>query len=208
MRALTGLRNLIYQIVTAAFQSVKPNAAEIGLHLVRRTALVESIAALDTKPVLHGDNGSTLKATTVLTMLHWLGVKPSYSQPCVSNDNAYAESLFRTAKYRPEFPAKGFSRLDEARQGPGLLNSCIGTTAITTTAASATSARSNGTLATTRAAWRLGTSLYLQAMQRNPARWSRNMLDWSHIGAVTLSQKRDAILNLAAGTQHTQQKAA
>ena len=29
------------------------------------------------KPVLHGDNGSTLKATTVLAMLNWLGVKPS-----------------------------------------------------------------------------------------------------------------------------------
>ncbi len=57
----------------------------------RRSA--ESIATLDAKPVLHGDNGSTLKATTVLAMLHWLGVKPSYSRPRVSDDNAYAESL-------------------------------------------------------------------------------------------------------------------
>ena len=66
-----------------------------------------------TKPVLHGDNGATLKATTVIAMLNWLGVKPSYSRPRVSDDNAYAESLFRTAKYRPEFPAKGFfERLD------------------------------------------------------------------------------------------------
>ena len=28
------------------------------------------------RPVLHGDDGATLKATTVLAMLHWLGVKP------------------------------------------------------------------------------------------------------------------------------------
>ena len=48
-------------------------------------------------------------------MIHWLGVKPSYSRPQVSDDNAYAESLFRTAKYRPEFPAKGFVDLDAAR---------------------------------------------------------------------------------------------
>ena len=48
-------------------------------------------------------------------MLNWLGVKPSYSRPRVSDDNAYAESLFRTAKYRPEFPTKGFADLDEAR---------------------------------------------------------------------------------------------
>jgi len=89
--------------------------ADHAAHLVRRTALAEGIATLGNKPVLHGDNGSTLKATTVLAMLNWLGVKPSYSRPRVSDDNAYAESLFRTAKYRPEFPAKGFADLDQAR---------------------------------------------------------------------------------------------
>lgn len=42
-----------------------------AVHLVRRTALAEGIAPMDTKPVLHGDNGSTLKATTtVLAMLN------------------------------------------------------------------------------------------------------------------------------------------
>ena len=35
-------------------------------HLVRRTALAEGIATMHKKPVLHGDNGATLKATTVL----------------------------------------------------------------------------------------------------------------------------------------------
>ena len=68
------------------------------------------------RPVLHGDNGATLKATTVLAMLHWLGIKPSYSRPRVSDDNAFAEALFRTAKYRPEFPLKGFADLDAARE--------------------------------------------------------------------------------------------
>jgi len=85
------------------------------VHLVRRTALTEGIAALSSKPVLHGDNGATLKATTVLAMLNWLGVKPSYSRARVSDDNAYAESLLRTAKYRPEFTAKGIADLEEAR---------------------------------------------------------------------------------------------
>jgi putative transposase len=33
----------------------------------------------------------------------------------VSDDNTYAESLFRTAKYRPELPAKGFVDLEAAR---------------------------------------------------------------------------------------------
>jgi len=49
-------------------------------------------------------------------MLHWLGVKPSYSRPRVSDDNAFEESLFRTAKYRPQFPTKGFKSLENARQ--------------------------------------------------------------------------------------------
>lgn len=84
-------------------------------HLVRRTALAEGIATMPVKPVLHGDKGATLKATTVLAMLYWLGVTPSYSRPRVSDDNAYAESLFRTAKYRPEFPVKGFGGLNAAR---------------------------------------------------------------------------------------------
>ncbi len=59
-----------------------------AVRLVRRTALAEGIATMGTKPVLHGDNGSTLKATTVLAMLNWLGAKPSYSRPRVSDDNA------------------------------------------------------------------------------------------------------------------------
>jgi putative transposase len=58
-----------------------------AVHLVRRTALAEGIATMAAKPVLHGDNGSTLKATTVLAMLNWLGIKPSYSRPRVSDDN-------------------------------------------------------------------------------------------------------------------------
>jgi putative transposase len=63
--------------------------AHHAAHLVRRTALSEGIA-VGTKPVLHGDNGSTLKATTVIAMLHWLGISPSYSRPRVSDDNVTA----------------------------------------------------------------------------------------------------------------------
>lgn len=67
-----------------------------------------------TKPVLRGDNGATLKATTVLAMPHWLGIAPSYSRLRVSDGNAFVEALFRTAKYRPRFPAR---RLRRSRRG-------------------------------------------------------------------------------------------
>jgi putative transposase len=52
--------------------------ADHAAHLVRRTAL-------GAKPVLHGDNGSTLKVATVLAMLNWLGVMfyfIGYQSPC------------------------------------------------------------------------------------------------------------------------------
>jgi len=90
--------------------------AEHAAHLVRRTALAEGIHARALRPVLHGDNGSSVKGTTVLAMLYWLGIAPSHSRPRVSDDNAYAEALFRTAKYRPDFPAAGFVDLAGARQ--------------------------------------------------------------------------------------------
>ncbi len=180
--------------------------ADHAVHLVRRTALAESIATMDTKPVLHGDNGSTLKATTVLAMLQWLGVKPSYSRPRVSDDNAYAESLFRTAKYRPEFPAKGFAALDEARawaaQFVHWYNVEHRHSGIRYVSPQQRHAGDDQAILAARHA------LYTEARQRNPQRWSGNTRDWSHIGAVTLNPERDEVLSMTASHQHTRQKAA
>jgi putative transposase len=180
--------------------------ASHAVHLVRRTALAESIATMDTKPVLHGDNGSTLKATTVLAMLQWLGVKPSYSRPRVSDDNAYAESLFRTAKYRPEFPAKGFAGLDEARAWAAEFvhwyNVDHRHSGIRYVSPQQRHAGTDRTILAAR------DKLYEQARQRNPARWSGNTRDWSHISVVTLNPERDTAVNLHAGSPHTQQMAA
>ena len=66
------------------------DSAEHAAHLARRTALAEGLHAMPTRPVLHGDNGASLKATMVLAMLHWLGIRPSHSRPRVSDDNAFA----------------------------------------------------------------------------------------------------------------------
>ena len=41
---------------------------------------------------------------------------PSLSRPSVSNDNPYSEALFKTLKYRPEYPLQPFSTLAEARK--------------------------------------------------------------------------------------------
>ena len=61
------------------------------------------------------DNGSPMKGATMLETLYKLGITPSNSRPRVSNDNPYAESLFKTLKYRPNYQPKGFENLGEAR---------------------------------------------------------------------------------------------
>ena len=180
--------------------------ADHAAHLVRRTALAEDIAAMAAKPVLHGDNGSTLKATTVLAMLNWLGVKPSYSRPRVSDDNAYAESLFRTAKYRPEFPAKGFADLDGARTWAAdfvrWYNHDHRHSGIRYVSPAQRHAGEDLAILAARH------DLYLQARELNPARWSGKTRNWAPIGAVTLNPERDAIITTHLTDQHTQPLAA
>ena len=168
------------------------DSADHAVHLVRRTALAEGIAALSDKPVLHGDNGSTLKATTVLAMLNWLGVKPSYSRPRVSDDNAFAESLFRTAKYRPEFPAKGFDTLEAAREWGAQFvhwyNLEHKHSGIRYVSPQQRHTGEDHAILSARHA------LYTEARERNPARWARHTRDWSPMGPVTLNPERDCVI--------------
>lgn len=82
--------------------------------LIQKAALRERLAG---KPlILHADNGSPMKATLLRDKLVELNVISSYSRPRVSNDNAYAERWFGTAKYHPSFPNKGFIGLKEAQE--------------------------------------------------------------------------------------------
>ena len=172
--------------------------ASHAAHLVRRTALAEGIAMAG-KPVLHGDNGSTLKATTVTAMLKYLGITASYSRPRVSDDNAYAEALFRTAKYRPEFPVHGFDSLELARQWASdfvhwynVEHRHSGIRYVSP------EARHRGD---DRAILAARHDLYLQARERNPLRWSQHTRNWSPIDAVTLNPERDSIVKEATHTQ-------
>jgi transposase InsO family protein len=174
--------------------------------LARRTALAEGIAALDRKPVLHGDNGATLKATTVLAMLYWLGIKPSYSRPRVSDDNAFVEALFRTAKYRPQFPAKGFDNLDAARHWAAAFVRWYNVEHLHSgiryvSPAARHEGRDHAILAARH-------TLYLQARDRNPSRWSRHTRNWSPVGVVKLNPERDSVVSVPSDRKDTQSLAA
>jgi putative transposase len=191
----------LYSRKIVGWEAHDTDDADHAAHLVRRTALAEGIAAMITKPVLHGDNGSTLKATTVLAMLNWLGVKPSYSRPRVSDDNAYAEALFRTAKYRPEFPARGFADLDAARTwAAGFVrwyNVEHRHSGIRYVSPEQRHAGDDHAILAARHA------LYTEARKRNPARWSGNTRNWAPIGTVTLNPERDSVVRTHSGTPDT-----
>ena len=180
--------------------------AEHAARLVRRTAWAEGIAARPEKPVLHGDNGATLKATTVLAMLHWLGVTPSYSRPRVSDDNAYAEALFRTAKYRPAFPTHGFDDLDAARTWASAFvrwyNEEHRHSGIRyVSPAQRHAGEDTAVLAARR-------RVYTDAKARNPERWSGDTRNWTPIGAVTLNPERESVISNGSGDANTRQNAA
>lgn len=89
-------------------------SAELASGLLRKASLAEGLAGREV--VLHSDNGSSMKGATMLATLEKLGIMPSFSRPRVSNDNAYAEALFKTCKYRPNYPSKPFDSVEEARK--------------------------------------------------------------------------------------------
>jgi putative transposase len=186
----------LYSRKIVGFEVHDTDSADHAAHLARRTALAEAVHAMPVRPVLHGDNGATLKGTTVLAMLNWLGIEPSYSRPRVSDDNPYAEALFRTAKYRPEFPVRGFAELDAAREWAARFvdwydnvhrHSGIGYV----TPAQRHTGEDHALLAARH-------ELYQRARQSNPRRWSGATRDWTPIEAVTLNPERNTAIQAAA----------
>lgn len=165
--------------------------AEYAAHLVKRAALAEGIALNSRQLILHGDNGATLKATTVLAMLHWLGIQPSYSRPRVSDDNAYAESLFRTAKYRPEFPAQGFATVDAARDWASRFVHWYNQEHRHSGIRYVTPAQRHA--GGDRAVLAHRRTVYEQARARHPRRWSRGIRNWEPVNVVTLNPERDSL---------------
>ncbi|MBM5785942.1 MAG: transposase family protein, partial [Cyanobacteria bacterium K_DeepCast_35m_m1_288] len=89
----------------------------IAADLVSRACLRERISKGRKQPlILHADNGNAMRASPLESRLEELGVLRSFLRPRVSNDNPYSESLFRTAKYRPDYPRRPFASKEEACQ--------------------------------------------------------------------------------------------
>ena len=125
------------------------------------------------KLVLHSDNGGPMKGATMLATLYKLGVIPSFSRPSVSNDNPYSESLFRTMKYRPEYPSKPFETVEQAQSWVDGFVFWYNTQHLHSSIRFVTPddrhlGRDEHILAKRR-------KIYEKARDRNPNRWSRNI---------------------------------
>ncbi|MBM7560903.1 hypothetical protein JOC49_000417 [Fusibacter tunisiensis] len=152
--------------------------------------LLERVRSIDMKPlVLHSDNFSPMKGATLLETLIMLGVMPSNSRPRVSNDNAYAEAIFKTLKYRPGYPRKGLASIEDARtwvlkfarwynkehhhSGLNFL-----------TPEQRHSGQGKAVLANRKA-------VYEAAKLKNPNRWSRNIRNWDLEERVWLNPENE-----------------
>ena len=107
----------IFSRKIVGWQVYETESGELASEVMRDICERENIAP--NQVVLHSDNGSPMKGATMLATLQALGVMPSFSRPAVSNDNPYSESLFKTLKYRPNYPNRAFENLFAARQWVG-----------------------------------------------------------------------------------------
>jgi transposase InsO family protein len=140
--------------------------------------------------VIHSDNGAPMKAATLLAFLQSLGIVPSFSRPSVSNDNPYSEALFRTAKYRAEFPRNPFESIAAARRWAtwfvGWYNTGHRHSAIKFVTPQQRHTGEDIAILAQRVA------LYEAARAENPKRWTKATRDWRRVESVALNPDPDA----------------
>jgi putative transposase len=187
----------LYSRKIVGWEVYECESARYAAEVVRRAVLAEH--CLDQPLVLHADNGSPMKGETLLETLYRLGIATSYSRPRTSNDNPYSEALFRTCKYRPDYPAQGFATLDEARAwmqqfvagyNHEHLHSGIGFV----TPAQRHQGQDPAILAQRQA-------VYKQAKARHPERWSGPIRNWQPLIEVWLNPSAEVIDVPVRGSQ-------
>ena len=189
---MLGLFYYLYLIVdlysrkAVGWEVHESESGEYAAALVHRAVLAEQ--CVDQPMVLHADNGAIQKSYTLRRKLEQLGIEPSYSRPRVSDDNAYSEALFRTCKYRPDFPVSGFANIEAARHWVARFvhwyNEEHRHSAIRyVTPAERHRGDEHAILAQRDA-------LYAQAKARHPERWSANTRNWSPVGPVWLNPEK------------------
>lgn len=174
----------IYSRKIIAWQIHERECAELGADLVTEACFLEGVQPQQV--VLHSDNGAPMKGATMLAKMQDLGIVPSFSRPAVSDDNAYSEALFRTLKYRSQYPEHRFAGLDDARNwverfvhwyNHEHLHSGIRFVA----PADRHAGKDRLILAARH-------RVYQTARKRHPERWAGNTRNWEQIGEVALNK--------------------
>lgn len=165
------------------YEVYKSETGDLAAQLFDRTVLAEGCRGKGV--VLHADNGAPQRSSTLRVKLDQLGLRTSYSRPRVSNDNAYSEALFRTTKYRHDFPEDGFKTIEDARVWVlGFVrwyNTEHRHSAIRFVTPSQRHEGKDREILDNRKA------LYKQAKERNPDRWSGETRNWDRPGEVWLN---------------------
>ena len=123
------------------------------------------------------------------TTMEKLGITASYSRPRVSNDNPFSEALFRTCKYRPNWPAKWLATKADAQAGvksfANWYNGKRVRSGIRFVTPDARHAGHDRATLTSRA------SLYAKTRAQNPERWSGKTRNWQPAGPVWLNPENE-----------------
>ena len=177
----------LYSRKVVGWEIHEEESSEQAAQLLHRAYLREKIGGVSL--VLHSDNGSPMKGASLVETLYRLGVVKSHSRPRVSNDNAYVESIFRTCKYRPDYPYKGFATLGDARAWVLKFENWYNT-----------EHKHSGLKFMTPQQRHCGETdhvmdnrktVYEAARASNPRRWSRGIRDWNLPKSVWLNPERD-----------------
>ena len=159
-------------------------SGELAKHFFDRVCRDEGISP-GSATILHSDNGAPMRSSTLAAKLVELGIERSFSRPRVSNDNAYAESLFRTMKYHHSYPLRRFRDLLSVRAwADGFVHWYN------------TEHRHSGIqhvmpdqrhYGEAEASCRTRQETYEEAREQHPLRWSRRPRDWSQPRVVQIN---------------------
>lgn len=156
---------------------------EFAAELIREAVQREGADA--ERLVLHSDNGGPMKGATLLATLTALGIVASFSRPRVSDDNPYSEALFRTVKYRPEYPTAPFRSLEGARRWVAAFVEWYNNEHRHSAIRFVTPAqRHNGEHVLVLSGRK---EVYAEAKRNRPDRWSGQVRNWEPAGEVVLN---------------------
>ena len=183
----------IYSRKIVGWEIYATESAEQAAEVLRKTRFAEALP-LNHELVLHSDNGSPMKGATMLATMQKMGVVPSFSRPSVSNDNPYSESLFKTLKYVPAYPAQPFKTIDDARRWVATFSTWYNH-----------SHRHRGLKFVTPVQRHKGRDkaileqrkcVYQKARRLNPERWTGKIRNWDHVAEVKLNPINEHTLNI------------